>query len=38
LRAQGELRMGSEGGPEIGGSISDDNAFVLTPAACERGR
>jgi len=38
IRAQGELRIGDEGGPEIGGRISDDNVFILQPAACDRGR
>lgn len=38
IRAQGELRIGDESGPEIGGRVSDDNVFILTPAACDRGR
>lgn len=37
IRAQGELRIGDESGPEIGGRVSDDKAFVLSPAACDRG-
>jgi hypothetical protein len=38
LRPQGELRVGGEENLfEFGGRISDDNAFIMHPSACERG-
>lgn len=37
LRPEGELRVGDEDGLfEFGGSISDDNAFVMPQASCRR--
>lgn len=38
IRTNGEIRVGDERGPEIGGSFSDDNTFILQPAACRRAR
>jgi len=38
IRTRREIRVGDDQGPEIGGSFSDDNAFILQPAACRRAR